>query len=107
MASIASKDQVKKAASDPRVVFIDVRSEEEVSIKALRRPYLHAPCVITECRKLEEEGRELVPDKDAPVVVFCRSGRRATKAKEVLESMGYTNVMNAGGLEDLDHLFGE
>lgn len=39
-----------------------------------------------------------------PVIVFCRSGRRAAKAKEVLEKMGYTKVLNAGGLKDLGYL---
>jgi rhodanese-related sulfurtransferase len=40
----------------------------------------------------------------APVIVFCRSGRRAAKAKEVMEQMGYTKVLNAGGLKDLTYL---
>ena len=40
----------------------------------------------------------------APVVIFCGSGRRAGKAKEVLEQKGYTNVLNAGGLKDLTYL---
>uniref|UniRef100_A0A7R9ZGY5 Rhodanese domain-containing protein n=1 Tax=Pseudictyota dubia TaxID=2749911 RepID=A0A7R9ZGY5_9STRA len=102
---LASKEEVRKAASDPRVVFVDVRSDEEVSLKSLQRPYIHAPCVVTKCQKLEEEGEKLVPEKDVPIVVFCRSGRRAIKAKETLEGMGYTNVMNAGGITDLDHLF--
>jgi len=37
----------------------------------------------------------------APIVIHCRSGRRAVKAKEVLKSHGYENVANAGGLHDL------
>jgi rhodanese-related sulfurtransferase len=37
----------------------------------------------------------------APVIVFCMSGRRAGKAKETLEALGYTKVLNAGGLNDL------
>jgi phage shock protein E len=40
----------------------------------------------------------------APVIVFCRSGRRAGKAKEMLEAKGYTKVLNAGGLTGLDYL---
>uniref|UniRef100_A0A7S4J1I3 Rhodanese domain-containing protein n=1 Tax=Odontella aurita TaxID=265563 RepID=A0A7S4J1I3_9STRA len=102
---LSSKEEVRKAASDPRVVFIDVRSHEEVSLKSLKRPYIHAPCVVTECNRLEEEGEKLVPEKDVPIVLFCRSGRRASKAKEVLQGMGYTNIFNAGGITDLDHLF--
>lgn len=46
----------------------------------------------------------VVTNQTAPVIVFCRSGRRAGKAKEVLEQMGYTNVLNAGGLNDLRYL---
>ncbi len=42
----------------------------------------------------------------APVIVFCRSGRRAGKAKEMLEQKGYTNVLNAGGLTDLTKALG-
>ena len=40
----------------------------------------------------------------APVIVFCRSGRRAGKAKECLEEKGYSKVLNAGGLKDLTYL---
>lgn len=40
----------------------------------------------------------------APVILFCRSGRRAWKAKEVLEEKGYTKILNAGGLKDMNYL---
>jgi phage shock protein E len=41
----------------------------------------------------------------APVIIFCRSGRRAGKAKELLEEKGYKTVLNAGGLSDIDAVF--
>lgn len=37
----------------------------------------------------------------APVVIHCKSGRRAAKAEEVLKQKGYTKVYNAGGLVDM------
>jgi phage shock protein E len=40
----------------------------------------------------------------APIIIFCRSGRRAGKAKEHLEQKGYTNVLNAGGLTDIESI---
>lgn len=40
-------------------------------------------------------------DKSRPVVVYCASGRRAGKAKAMLDAVGYTNVVNGGGLDDL------
>lgn len=37
----------------------------------------------------------------APVIIYCASGRRASKAEQVLKSKGYTKVYNAGGLADM------
>ena len=41
------------------------------------------------------------PDKKAPVNLYCRSGRRAEAALEELKKLGYTNVTNHGGYQDL------
>lgn len=39
-------------------------------------------------------------DKDAEILLYCRSGRRATFALEQLHEQGYTNVRNLGGFDD-------
>jgi phage shock protein E len=36
--------------------------------------------------------------KDLPVVLYCRTGSRATRAKQLLEAAGFTRVVNGGGL---------
>ena len=38
----------------------------------------------------------------APVYVYCRSGRRAGEVIRFLEQKGFTNLINAGGLLDLE-----
>ncbi len=40
-------------------------------------------------------------DKGAPVVVYCASGRRSERAKDVLEQAGFTRVTNGGGFGEL------
>lgn len=34
-------------------------------------------------------------------MLYCRSGRRASEAQDVLEKLGYTQVINAGGYDEL------
>jgi|GEM_PF-6346598 len=39
-------------------------------------------------------------DRDQMVVLYCRSGSRASVAESALRSIGYTQVVNFGGLRD-------
>ncbi|KAL7439970.1 hypothetical protein ACHAXM_012155 [Skeletonema potamos] len=105
MTSISTPEEVKAAEKQPGAVFLDVRGADEVKAECLQaRPFKHATCTLDDCSELMNKAETLLSDKHAPVIVFCRSGRRAGKAKEVLEQMGYTKVLNAGGLNDLRYL---
>lgn len=76
-------------------VWIDVRSPEE-----------HAAGHLSAAQNIPLEQitakiAEAVPDKNAPVNLYCKSGRRAGLAKQMLEKLGYTRVTNHGGYQDL------
>ncbi len=76
-------------------VWIDVRSKEEFDSGHLQNA-LHIPH--------EEIGgkiAQLVPNKSTKINLYCRSGRRAEIAKKTLTDLGYQNVINQGGYEDL------
>ena len=46
-----------------------------------------------------EEIAEL-PDKDQTIYVYCRSGNRSKQASQKLVDLGYTNVIEFGGIID-------
>ncbi len=43
---------------------------------------------------------ELEP-RTAPIVLFCASGARSAQAARLLKQAGFTDVVNAGGLDDM------
>ena len=41
---------------------------------------------------------EVLPEKDAAWLIYCRTGRRSADAVQKLESLGYTNLYDLGGI---------
>ena len=76
-------------------VWIDVRSEEE-----FKSGHLQGAVNIPH-DQIVERIKSVSLDKNAPVNLYCRSGRRAEAALTELKKAGYTNVTNHGGYEDL------
>lgn len=48
----------------------------------------------------EETAAEVISDKDATVLVYCRSGNRSKTAAQALADLGYTQVCEFGGIRD-------
>ncbi len=81
-------------------VWIDVRTPAEY-----QRGHLE------EARLIPFDGIEvgvvgLKLDRDTPIYLYCAVGGRAEKARQSLLAAGYSNVTNAGGLEDARKLAG-
>ena len=74
------------------ILLLDVRTSEEYSQGYIPRAIL-APYDL-----LKDSFTE--PNKDRPIIVYCRSGRRSAIAKQTLHSMGYTNVSDFGGISN-------
>ena len=75
-------------------VLLDVRTPEEH-----KSGYLEG-AVLLPLAELESKIFSRVADKNTPVYIYCRSGRRAGTAVEKLKTMGYTDFHNLGGLKD-------
>ncbi|MET1219866.1 MAG: rhodanese-like domain-containing protein [Glaciecola sp.] len=79
-------------------VVIDVRTDKEWEAG-------HFPAALhMQNTKLAGLISQANLDKDTPIVLYCRSGNRATASSQQLIDMGYTNVINAGGLKDIQDL---
>ncbi len=44
---------------------------------------------------------ELGDDKNRPLVVYCRSGSRSSIARKTLKKLGFTEVIDGGGIQSL------
>ena len=93
-ASDEKKDGRPLAFDLEKAVILDVRSADEYASGHLQgaRNIPHD--------RIAEEIVAVVPDKAAPVILYCRSGRRAATALNSMRELGYENVSNFGGLED-------
>lgn len=83
------------AVSADEPVIIDVRTEGEYNSGHVQGS-LHMPH-----DRIGSLIASKIQDKDAEILVYCRSGNRSGIAKKTLESLGYTAVTNGGGLKDL------
>ena len=75
-------------------IILDVRRADEFAEK-------HIPGAIN--LPNESIGAEEIPElpkKDQLILVYCRSGNRSKQAAEKLVKLGYTNVVEFGGIID-------
>lgn len=93
--SATAKEAIVYQTFADNVQVIDVRSDEEFKTGHLPKA-LHIPHTTI----LEGNGFADL-DKSKPVVLYCRSGGRAQRAKDYLEAQGFTDVKNMGGISDL------
>ena len=75
-------------------IIVDARTEEEFV-----QGHIENAILIPEYEIADRAEKEL-PQKDALILVYCRSGRRSKIASEELVKLGYTNVKEFGGIID-------
>ena len=81
-------------ASSPDAIVLDVRSPEEYEKR-------HIPdALLVPIDNLRAGDFSKLPDKDAMILVYCWTGRRAEDAAKILVEHGYKHVYEFGGLVD-------
>lgn len=89
-----SQEEAKKMMDAQEVVILDVREQDEYDSG-------HIPgAVLLPVGAIDEDtAAAVIPEKDATVLVYCRSGNRSKTASSALAELGYTNVYEFGGIK--------
>ena len=75
-------------------IILDVRTPEEFADKHIPGA-INIPNETIGAAEIPE-----LPDKDQLILVYCRSGNRSKQASEKLVALGYTNIVEFGGIND-------
>ena len=91
---ISMDEALKMIKDEKNYIILDVRRPDEYADG-------HIPGAINVPN--EEIGAAEIPelpDKAQQIFVYCRSGRRSKEAAEKLVKLGYTNIVEFGGILD-------
>lgn len=88
-----SQEEARERMEAGDVIVLDVREQEEYDSG-------HIPgAVLLPLGAIDRESAaEVIPEKDATVLVYCRSGSRSKRAAKALAELGYTGVYEFGGI---------
>lgn len=78
---------------EAEAIWIDVRTPAEFETGHVN------DALNIEYQNLGSAIMSIAPDKNAPINLYCRSGRRSEIARQTLLNMGYTNVINKGAYD--------
>lgn len=89
---ITMEEAVTMLEEETGYTILDVRTAQEYSEK-------HIPGAINIANEsIGTKDIPELPDKDQLILVYCRSGNRSKQASEKLVKLGYTNIVEIGGI---------
>ena len=92
--SITMDAAVTMMAQESGYIILDVRRPDEFAAGHIPNA-INVPNETIDTAEIPE-----LPDKDQLIMVYCRSGRRSKAAYEKLVKLGYTNIVEFGGILD-------
>ena len=87
-------ETAKYMMDEGSVTIVDVRTQSEYDVGHVEN------AILVPNETIGSIVPEELPDKEAVLLVYCRTGRRAADASQKLADMGYTKVYDFGGIED-------
>ena len=91
---ITMPEAVKLMEEEENYIILDVRTEQEYAAG-------HIPgAMVIPNETIGTEEISQLPDRDQLIMVYCRSGNRSKQASDKLIKLGYTNIVEFGGIID-------
>ena len=93
---------------DQATAYAELQSDQSIQLVDVREPsefnagYIEGAQLIP-LGTIETDFEVAIPDKDAKIFVYCRSGNRSAQAAKKLVDLGYTNVFDIGGILDWEY----
>ena len=89
---ITAEEAKKIMDSNEEHIILDTREQDEFDEGHIQG------AILIPYTEIENKAEEMLPDKNAQILVYCRSGRRSKIASESLAKLGYTDVKEFGGI---------
>ena len=91
---VSAAEAQKMLAEEEGYILLDVRTPKEYADG-------HIPNAVNLPNEtIGKEPPTILSDKEQRIFVYCRSGRRSQDAAAKLAAMGYTNIVDFGGIMD-------
>lgn len=91
---VSMDDIVQIMNENKNYIILDVRTIAEYNEGHIP----NAICIPNET--IENNAINELPDKEQLILIYCRSGNRSRQAAEKLKKLGYTNLIEFGGIID-------
>ena len=92
--TIDAEKAIEMMASGEPYVLVDVRTKAEYDEGHIEG------ALLLPLDQLETLAESQLKDKDATLLIYCRSGNRSAQASALLLELGYTQIFDFGGIMD-------
>ncbi|WP_312640333.1 rhodanese-like domain-containing protein [Hydrogenoanaerobacterium sp.] len=89
---ITAEQAKKRMDENTDAIILDVRTQQEYDEKHI------GGALLLPNENIKDTRPEQLPDLNAEILVYCRSGNRSRQAAEKLVALGYTAVYDFGGI---------
>lgn len=87
-------EEAKAMIDQGDVIILDVRTQQEFEEGHIQ------DSILLPNDQILVKAESMLADKEATILVYCRSGNRSAQASKDLVKLGYTKVYDFGGIKD-------